>query len=357
MDMDQLIEYMIDNNASDLHIGIEKPPMVRINGELRPVEGESELKKDRAHQLIYEILSDERKARFEEKKELDFLLPFPYRGREIRIRVNLFRQKDSDGAALRRILEQVPNFDQLGLPNAVNEAVKSKSGLVLVTGATGSGKTTSLASMIDHINKNRKEHIVTVEDPIEFLHRSKQSIVHQREIGSDTFSFANALKYVLRQNPNVVMVGEMRDIETIRATLNIAETGHLVFSTLHTSDAVQTINRIVDVFPQKEQEQVRVQLSFVLKAVFSQQLLPHISEKKMVLACEVLINIDAVKSIIRGGKIEQIYTYMQAGRQSGMQTMNQALKELYEKRLIDYQVALAYSPDREGLKKMIGIRY
>jgi len=348
MDMYGLIEYMLQKGASDLHIGIEKPPMVRIDGELTPVTGEAVLQKDTAHNLIYSLLTDDQKARFEEKRELD--LSLDYRGN--RVRINLFRQKDSDGAALRKILQSVPDFNTLGIPPIVEKyAVGSTPGLVLVTGSTGSGKTTSLASMIDYINTNRSEHIVTVEDPIEFLHRSNMSIVHQRGIGSDTVSFAEALKYVLRQDPNVVLIGEMRDKETIRATLNIAETGHLVFSTLHTSDAVQTINRVVDVFPQEEQRQVRVQLSFVLKAVFSQQLLPRIGGG-MVLACEILVNTDAVQNMIRQ-ESHQIYSAMQTGRQFGMQTMNQALKELYYKKLIDRQVALYYSSMPDELRMII----
>lgn len=352
MDIFKLIEYAIEHNASDLHIGIEKPPMLRINGELLPVEGEEKLTENEARELIYSVLEDKHKAMFEEKRELDLSRSV----RDItRIRMNVFCQKKTVGAAIRIIPNQVPSFDQLGLPPIVNDVVKYPNGLVLITGPTGTGKSTTLASMVDFINKSSVRHIVTVEDPIEFFHYSKNSIVHQREISSDTFSFGNALKYVLRQDPDVILVGEMRDRETIRASLNIAETGHLVFSTLHTSDATQTINRIIDVFPKEEQEQVRTQISFVLKAVFSQQLLPPISGKKRVLACEILISNSAICHLIREGKIEQIPTYIQGGKKFGMQTMNMALKQLYEQQKISYNDAFRYSPDKEGLQKMFGV--
>ncbi len=359
MDIFQLVQLMRDRGASDIHIGIEKPPMIRIDGLLTPVKDEN-LGPQRTQSIIYSVLNDDQKRKFEEDNELDLSLEIRNMGR---IRMNVFRQKGTVCAALRSIPHEVPNFNKLRLPSIVDDIVKlppGSPGLVLVTGPTGTGKTTTLASMIDYINTNRKEHIITVEDPIEFYHRSKQSIVHQREIVADTKSFTNALKYVLRQDPDIILVGEMRDLETIRVTLNIAETGHLVFSTLHTSDAVQSINRIIDVFPKNEQRQVRTQLSFVIKAVISQQLLPHFSGTGRVLACEVLSDTEAVRSLIRDEdpkKLPQIYTYMQTGKEYKMQTMNMSLKELYESKLITYENALKYSPRPEELKQLIGGQY
>ncbi|MEW6617828.1 MAG: type IV pilus twitching motility protein PilT [bacterium] len=360
MDIVHLVQLMKDRGASDIHIGIEKPPMLRIDGVLTPVEKEEKISAERAQQVIYSILNDDQKMKFEENNELD--LSFGVKD-TARIRMNVFRQKGTVCAALRSIPDEVPNFERLRLPSIVNDIVNlppKSPGLVLVTGPTGTGKTTTLASMIDYINTNRKEHIITVEDPIEFFHRSKESIVHQREIVADTKSFTNALKYVLRQDPDIVLVGEMRDLETIRVTLNIAETGHLVFSTLHTSDAVQSINRIIDVFPKNEQRQVRTQLSFVLKAVISQQLLPHISGTGRILACEVLSATEAVRSLIRDEdpkKLPQIYTCMQTGKEHKMQTMNMSIQELYDNKLITYEDALKYSPRPEELKQLIGGQY
>jgi twitching motility protein PilT len=268
--------------------------------------------------------------------------------------MNVFRQRGTIGAALRGIPNEIPGFDKLGLPPVIKEVAELPVGFVLVTGPTGTGKSTTLASIIDYINTARREHIITIEDPIEFLHRHKNSIVCQREVGADTKSFVTALKYTLRQDPDVIMVGEMRDLETISAALTIAETGHLVFATLHTPDAAQSINRIIDVFPAHQQQQVRAQLSFVLQAIFSQQLLPHASGRGRVAAVEVLICTPAVRNLIREGKIHQIYTIMQAGKQYGMQTMNMALADLYLKGLATYDDVLTYSTDPEGLKQIIG---
>jgi twitching motility protein PilT len=302
-------------------------------------------------QLIYSILTDDHKRRFEETHELDLSFGVKDVGR---VRMNVFRQRGTIGAALRCIPNEVPPFEKLGLPPIIKDVAELPAGLVLVTGPTGSGKSTTLASVIDYINSTRREHIITVEDPIEFLHRHKKSIVAQREVGSDTKSFATALKYILRQDPDVILVGEMRDLETISAALTIAETGHLVFATLHTPDAAQSINRIVDVFPAHQQTQVRAQLSFVIQAIFSQLLLPKATGRGRVLASEVLIATPAVRNLIREGKIHQVYTIMQAGRQYGMQTMNMALADLYNRGLITYEDAITYSTDPEGLKQMLG---
>lgn len=258
------------------------------------------------------------------------------------------------GAALRSIPNEIPTFEKLCLPPIVRDIAELPSGLVLITGPTGSGKSTTLAAMIDYINTNRREHIITVEDPIEFLHRHKNAIVCQREVGSDTKSFGIALKYILRQDPDVILVGEMRDLETISAALTIAETGHLVFATLHTPDAIQSVNRIIDVFPGHQQPQIRGQLSFVLQAIFSQILLPHAMGKGRVLAPEILIATPAMRNLIRDGKIHQAYTVMQSGRQHGMQSMNMALVDLYNSGQVTYEDCLNYSPDAESLKQLLG---
>jgi twitching motility protein PilT len=267
--------------------------------------------------------------------------------------MNVYRQRGVVGAAIRSIPNKFMSFEELGLPPVTYDLMKLQKGLILVTGPTGSGKSTTLASMIDYINENMNYHIMTIEDPIEYVHSHKKSIVNQREIGADTESFAQALRHVLRQDPNVILIGEMRDLETISAALNIAETGHLVFATLHTSDAAQTINRIIDVFPPHQQEQIRVQLSFVLQAVYSQQLVSAASGKGRVLACEVLIVTPAVRNLIRERKIEQINTVIQTGGKFGMVTMNQSLVELYKKQKITYQEAINRSPDPEDLKKLL----
>jgi twitching motility protein PilT len=296
-------------------------------------------------------LTNKQKRIFEEQNELDFSFGVKGIGR---VRANIFKQRGTVGAALRNIPYNIPTFEELGLPPIVREIVKLNQGLVLVTGPTGSGKSTTLASMIDYINTQRSEHIITIEDPIEFLHSHKNSIVCQREIGSDTETYANALKYILRQDPDIILIGELRDLETISAALTISETGHLVFATLHTPDAAQTINRIIDVFPPHQQQQVRVQLSFVLQGIFSQKLLPHAYGRGRVLACEVLIANAGIRNMIRENKIHLIYSAIQSGKEAGMQTMNASLYNLYVRGHITQSVALNASPDPKELKEIMG---
>ncbi|MCS7227421.1 MAG: type IV pilus twitching motility protein PilT [Endomicrobia bacterium] len=347
--MENLLFLMKEQNASDLHLTSGLPPMLRIDGNLVATQY-GKLTPEVCQKLIYSVLTDRQKERFETMNELDVSFGVKDIGR---IRMNVFRQRGTVSAALRAIPTQPPSFEELRLPKIVNQLVDLPRGLVLVTGPTGSGKTTTLASMINFINEHRNAHIITIEDPIEYLFHHKNCIINQREVGTDTESFATALKYVLREDPDIILIGEMRDLETISAALTIAETGHLVFATLHTPDAVSSVNRIVDVFPPHQQQQVRVQLSFVLQAVLSQQLLLHASGKGRVLACEVLVVTPAVRNLIREGKPEQIFTLIQTGAKFGMQTMNQALADLYQRRLITLDEAMSASSDPEELKKLI----
>ncbi|MEN3013976.1 MAG: type IV pilus twitching motility protein PilT [Endomicrobiia bacterium] len=349
LSMENLLYLMHEQKASDLHITAGLPPMLRVDGKLVPTSF-GKLTPEMCQKLIYSVLTDKQKERFETLNELDV----SFGVRDIgRIRMNVFRQKGAVAAALRAIPSTPPTFEELRLPKIVSQLVDLPRGLILVTGPTGSGKTTTLASMINFINEHRNAHIITIEDPIEYLFHHKNCIINQREVGSDTESFATALKYVLREDPDIILIGEMRDLETISAALTIAETGHLVFATLHTTDAVSTVNRIVDVFPPHQQQQVRVQLSFVLQAVLAQQLLLHISGKGRVLACEVLVATPAVRNLIREGKPEQIFTLIQTGAKFGMQTMNQALADLYQRRLISLEEAISASSDPEELKKLL----
>jgi twitching motility protein PilT len=299
---------------------------------------------------VYSLLSDAQKQKFESENELDISFGIKGLGR---VRMNVYRQRGSVGAALRSVPSRFMSFEEIGLPPGVGEVVNLPRGLVLVTGPTGSGKSTTLASIIDYINENRQCHIVTVEDPIEYIHFHKQSIVNQRELGSDTTSFTQALKYVLRQDPDVILVGEMRDTETINAAITIAETGHLVFSTLHTNDAASTVNRILDSFPTERQEQARTQLSMTLQAIISQTLLLHASGVGRVLACEFLAVTPAVRNLIREQKVEQIYLSMQTGSRSGMQTMNQCLYNLVQRGQITNEEALGTSSDPEELRRLL----
>lgn len=348
--MEDMIHMMAEQGASDLHLVVGTFPQLRVDGRLIPLEDIGRLMPEQCQQVIYSVLNDEQKKRFESSGELD--LSFGIKGIG-RIRMNVFRQRGTVGAALRSIPSEPQSFEELGIPSVVNKIVALRSGLVVVTGPTGSGKTTTLASMIDYINMDRGEHIITIEDPIEFIHRHKNSIIAQREIGSDTASFAEALKYVLRQDPDIILVGEMRDLETISSALTIAETGHLVFATLHTPDAVQSINRIIDVFPPHQQPQVRSQLSFVLQAVFCQRLLPRRGGKGRVLTCEILISTPAVRNLIREEKAFQIYTIVQAGREQGMQTMNMSMADLVFKGLVDEIVVLEHSTDPKDLRSLL----
>jgi len=346
-----MLKELIERGGSDLHITTNSPPQIRIDGKLisldipplNPVE---------TKQLCYSVLTDTQKHKFEEENELD--LSFGVKGLS-RFRANVFVQRGAVAGVFRTIPFKILSFDELGLPPIVADLACKPRGLVLVTGPTGSGKSTTLASIIDKINCERHDHIVTVEDPIEYLHPHKNCLVNQREVGSDTRSFRHALKYVLRQDPDVVLIGEMRDLETIEAALTLAETGHLCFATLHTNSCVQTINRIVDVFPPHQQTQIRAQLSFVLEGVLSQTLIPRATGKGRVLALEIMIPNPAIRNLIREDKLHQIYSQMQVGQDKfGMQTMNQSLFSLYQRRLITLEEAMGRSTDPDELKQMLG---
>jgi twitching motility protein PilT len=347
--LQQLLKAMVDKGASDLHLSINSPPQLRIDGDLVPLRvnplGPVELK-----QLCYSILTDAQKSKFEEEQELD--LSFGVKNL-CRFRANVFMQKGAVGAVFRTIPFKIRTFEELGLPPIIEELCNKPRGLVLVTGPTGSGKSTTLAAMIDKINTERHEHIITLEDPIEFLHQHKSCVVNQREIGTDTHSFKKALRSVLRQDPDVVLVGEMRDLETIEAALTTAETGHLCFGTLHTNSAPQTINRVIDVFPPHQQSQIRAQLSFVLEGVVCQTLLPKASGGR-VAALEVMIPNSAIRNLIREDKLHQIYSQMQLGQgTSGMQTLNQCLAGLYLKREVTLEDAIGASSDPNELQQII----
>ncbi len=345
-----LLKIMIEKGASDLHITTGSPPRLRVDGKLIPLDHPS-LTPAETKSLCYSIMTDNQKHKFEENNELD--LSFGVKGLS-RFRGNIFMQRGAVAAAFRTIPFEIKSFRDLGLPEIVNELVKKPRGLILVTGATGSGKSTTLAAMVDRINDERFDHIITVEDPIEYLHGHKKCLINQREVNADTASFKNALRYVLRQDPDVVLIGEMRDLETIEAALTVAETGHLTLATLHTNSAVQTINRIIDVFPPHQQEQIRVQLSFVLEGIVAQQLIPKKNGKGRVLAVELLVPNPAIRNLIREDKIHQIYSMMQTGQTKfGMQTMNQSLFELYGKGYLSYEDALGRSPVPDELITML----
>ena len=348
--MHQLLKAMIEKGASDLHITTGSPPQLRIDGKLNPLKTPP-LTPQETKQLCYSVLTDAQKHRFEETNELD--LSFSVQ-KLSRFRGNVFVQRGNVSGAFRAIPFKIMTFEELDLPPIVEVLSKKPRGLILVTGPTGSGKSTTLASIVDRVNQERNEHIVTIEDPIEYLHPHKGCIVNQREIGSDTDSFKAALKYILRQDPDVVLIGELRDLETIEAALTVAETGHLAFATLHTNSAVQTINRIVDVFPPYQQSQIRQQLSFVLEAVMCQTLLPRANGPGRALALEVMVPNSAIRALMRDDKIHQLYSQMQMGQgKSGMQTMNQSLASLVTKRLVDPEMAKGRSPDVEELQQLI----
>ncbi|MBK6577561.1 MAG: type IV pilus twitching motility protein PilT [Sandaracinaceae bacterium] len=346
----QLLKVMTDRGGSDLHVTTGTPPQIRIDGSLVPLRTPP-LTAVETKALCYEVLSDEQKVRFERDNELDF--SFNVKGIS-RFRANIFLQRGAVGAAFRAIPFKVRTLDELGVPPVLKELAHLPRGLVLVTGPTGSGKSTTLAAMIDEINSTERNHILTVEDPIEYLHPNKLSVVNQREIGADTESFKGALRYALRQDPDVVLVGEMRDLETIEAAMTISETGHLAFATLHTNSAVQSINRVIDVFPPHQQSQVRAQLSFVLQAVVTQMLVPRCDGPGRALALEVMIPNAGIRNLIREAKVHQIYGMMQTGQGiSGMQTMNQALYQLYTQGIIDLDTALGRSAEPGELQSMI----
>lgn len=351
LNMHQLLSIMVNSGGSDLHVTIGSKPQIRVDGNLTPLEEFPVLTSTDTKMLCYSILTESQKQKFEEQNELDF--SFGIKGLS-RFRGNLFVQRGSVAGVFRTIPYRIMSFEELGLPPVVAELADKAKGLILVTGATGSGKSTTLATIIDKINRERHEHIITVEDPIEFLHPHKNCLVNQREIGSDTKDFQFALKHILRQDPDVVLIGELRDKETIEAALTIAETGHLCLATLHTNSAVQTINRIIDVFPPHQQPQIRAQLSFVLEGILCQQLLPKIGGKGRVMAMEILVPNPAIRNLIREDKLHQVYSQMQMGQtKSGMQTMNQSLAALVQRRLVKLEDAYIYSPDPEELKQLI----
>lgn len=346
----QLLRAMVDKAASDLHITSGSPPVLRIDGSVVPLKLPPLSGVD-AKQLCYEVLTEEQKISFEKKSELD--ISFPVKGLA-RFRANLFMQRGAVAGAFRQIPFKIAKLEDLGVPPVVADIANKPRGLVLVTGPTGSGKSTTLAAIVDKINSEQRFHIITVEDPIEFVHEHKLSLVNQREIGADTSSFKDALKYVLRQDPDVVLVGEMRDLETIEAALTIAETGHLVFATLHTNSCISSINRVIDVFPPHQQSQVRAQLSFTLVAVMTQLLLPRATGTGRCMAMEIMIPNAAIKNLIREDKLHQIYSQMQMGQAgSGMQTMNQSLASLVQRRIITMDEAFAHSGDVDELRPML----
>ncbi|UCD16082.1 MAG: type IV pilus twitching motility protein PilT [Candidatus Omnitrophota bacterium] len=337
VNMNMLLKKTMEEGASDLHITVNSPPIVRIDGKLHNTDFPV-LNSDQTKTLIYSILNDDQKAVFERDKELDFSFSLP---KMDRYRINVHYQKSNVEAAFRRIPHDIPKIEELGIPKVAYDLIRKPNGLVLVTGPTGTGKSTSLAAMIDVINKEREEMIVCIEDPIEYMHPNKKSIVKQREVYSDTRSFPEALRRALRQDPNVIVVGEMRDLETIATTLTAAETGHLVLATLHTPDAPQTVQRIIDVFPPHQQKQVRVQLADCLQGVISQLLLPRAKGKGRVLATEVLIATPGIKNLIREEEVAQIPSLIQMGAQYGMHTMDKCLKEFYKHGVITRDVALS----------------
>jgi twitching motility protein PilT len=337
--------------GSDLHVTTNSPPQVRVHGHLRPLDGFPPFTPAQTKQLAYSVLTDAQKHRFEENLELDF--SFGLKGLS-RFRANLFNQKGAVGCVFRAIPYEIKSFEALGLPQVVQDLCKKPRGLVLVTGPTGSGKSTTLASMVDKINIDRHDHILTIEDPIEFLHNHKNCVVNQREVAADTHGFADALRTALRQDPDVVLVGEMRDLETIEMALRIAETGHLTFATLHTNSAASTINRIIDVFPAGQQAQIRTQLSLVLEGIMCQALLPKATGDGRAMALEILIPNSAIRNLIREDKIHQIYSMMQTGQDKfGMQTFNQALATLYLRKIITLDVAMQRTSNADELKDLI----
>jgi len=350
INLQQLLKAMVEKGASDLHLTTGSPPQLRIDGSLVPLRVHA-MTPAETKTICYSVLTDSQKMRFEEDQELDF--SFGVRNLA-RFRANLFMQRGAVGGVFRTIPFKIATLSELGLPPILEELANKPRGLVLVTGPTGSGKSTTLAAMIDKINTERHEHIITVEDPIEYLHPHKNCVVNQREVGADTNSFKKALKYILRQDPDVVLIGEMRDLETIEAALVTAETGHLCFATLHTNSAVQTINRIIDVFPPNQQSQIRAQLSFVLEGIVCQTLLPRATGNGRVPALEVMIPNAAIRNLIREDKVHQLYSQMQIGQgKSGMQTLNQCLGSLYLRRLISLEEAVSHSSEPEELQQII----
>lgn len=347
----EMLELVVKRKASDLHLTVGSPAQLRVDGKLVKMEGEF-LKPEDTKKLAYSIMNEKQRQKFEEKSELDLSFGLEQLSR---FRCNVFMQRGNVAVAIRQIPFRIPTFEELGVPKVISEFADLPRGLVLVTGPTGSGKSTTLAALLDKINRERHVHILTVEDPIEYLHRHQNSIVNQREVHSDTQSFASALKYALREDPDVVLVGEMRDLETVEAALNISETGHLAFATLHTNSAPESITRIVDIFPSNQQEQIRVTVSFVLQAVVSQQLIPRVGGGR-VLGLEILICTPAIRALIRDDKLHQIYSLMQAGQKYGMKTMNMSLAELYLARKITLGEAMGRSQNVQELNELLNMK-
>jgi twitching motility protein PilT len=346
----ELLKTMVELDGSDLHITTNSPPQIRVHGHLNRLQL-PDMNPAETKNLVYSVLTDSQKKRFEETMELDF--SFGIKGLA-RFRCNVFNQRGAVGAVYRLIPEKIRSFSDLGLPQVLATLAERPRGLVLVTGPTGSGKSTTLAAMIDKINSERRDHILTIEDPIEYIHPHKGCLVNQREVHSDTNSFSNALRAALREDPDIVLIGEMRDLETVEAALKIAETGHLTFGTLHTNSAAQTINRIIDIFPANQQAQIRTQLSLVLEGIVCQALLPKADGKGRVVSLEILVPTPAIRNLVRDDKIHQIYGAMQTGQEKlGMQTANQSLASLYMKRLISLETALGASSNRDELQEMI----
>ena len=346
-----LLEEMIKREASDLHITAGERPKIRVDGEIINSNVEHVLTPKETLQIAYSVLTDNQKKRFENEDELDFSFGIQNLAR---FRGNCFKQRGCVSLVIRQIPFSIKTFDELGLPPVLRKLAERPRGLVLVTGPTGSGKSTTLAAMIDKINQERRGHIITIEDPIEFIHRHQGCIVNQREVGTDTKSFSNALKYALRQDPDIVLIGEMRDLETIQAALTIAETGHLAFATLHTNSAAETINRIIDVFPSHQQSQVRAQLAFVLEGVVTQILLQRTGGKGRVMACEIMMATPAIRALIRDDKVHQIYSAMQAGKKHGMMTLNDSLYQHYMGRQVSLEECLRVAPDQNEFLRMVG---
>lgn len=351
MNLDPILSRAVQEKASDVHIIAFLPPVFRVNGKLHRLEGQLLLKPEDISHMLLQLLDEEQKKTLENEKELDFSYSLPGLAR---FRVNYFYQRGSLSAAFRIISSHILDIEQLGLPVQIKEFANYARGLVLVTGPTGSGKSTTLAAIIDLINKTRSENIITIEDPIEYLHNHGECIISQREVGMDTLSFARALKYVLREDPDIILVGEMRDLETISSALTAAETGHLVFSTLHTQDAAQTLDRIIDIFPPHQQQQVRVQLAGTLQAVLVQQLLPTVDNQGRVPAVELMFSTTAIRNLIRETKSHQIYSAIQSGGKRGMITMDMSLANLYRRGKISKQTALEKCHHTEDMKRMIG---
>lgn len=351
MDILEIMAEAVKQKASDIHLTIGRPPMLRVFGELVPIQGKEVLTDAIIKELFIPILNEQRMQVLATTGQVDFSYGNPGLGR---FRINVFRQRSTIAGVLRLIPTQIPDLEMLGLPEVVKSLTEKTRGLVLVTGPTGSGKSTSLAAMIDIINTSRNCHIITLEDPIEFLHRHKNSIINQREIGTDSDSFASALRSVLREDPDVILLGEMRDLETIQTALTAAETGHLVFATLHTNDATQTVDRLIDVFPPNQQAQIRIQLSMCLQGIIAQQLIPRNDQPGRVVATEILIPTSAARNLIREGKTHQLSTVIQTGGKLGMRTMDASLRELFQKHMISVQEALLRANDQEEFKKFLG---